>query len=409
MDEKTKVVVTGIGILAANGLNKSEVIESLQNNRSGLAETALLKKLNTKTHIAGSLPKDFKELNELGEEKTVLLAYEAIDEALYDSGMTKEDINKMEQRAGLSFSTSMGGYLHTLDYVKKEKNKEELSPDTLINMPLSASAIARYIKLECGCVYTTMSACAAGTAAIGLAYDQIKDGKADLMVVVGADPLTEISASGFNILNSMSIKGCRPFDKERDGMNIGEGASAVIIESLEHALQRDAQIYAEIIGYGLGNDAYHITSPEPSGICASNTMLMAFHEAEGIKLGDIDYINAHGTGTVLNDRMELNAISKFYGEDESQYKVAVSSTKSFTGHCLGAAGSIEFAMLLLAIKHNFIPPTYDLDLPSEEFEKYNLIKTCQTRHKVRVAMSNSFAFAGNSASILVKAYENESI
>lgn len=402
MDEKKRVVVTGLGVIAANGLNKDEFLDSLINCRTGLKESKLLSELGTRTHIAGSLSKEIPDLIQ-HEEKTVLLGYAAIDEAFRDSGLSREDISARQTRAGLSFSTSMGGYLHTLHYVKQEKQGKSPDPESLLRIPSCVALLADYAGIDCGPVYTTMSACAAGTSAIGIALDQIRSGRTELMVVVGADPLTEISASGFNILQSMSIRGCSPFDKNRDGMTIGEGASAVIIETLESALRGKRHIYAELLGYGIGNDAYHITSPDPKGISACNTMNMAFEEA-GIDIGDIDYINAHGTGTLLNDEMEIRAIANFFGEHEKKRQVAISSTKSLTGHCLGAAGSVEFAAILLAVDQGIIPATYGLEEIAEEFTGFHIIKGESIRKELKAAMSNSFAFAGHSASILIRKY-----
>jgi 3-oxoacyl-[acyl-carrier-protein] synthase II len=243
-----------------------------------------------------------------------------------------------------------------------------------------------------------MSACAAGTAGAGIAFDLIKEGKADVMIAGGADPLTKFACTGFHSLKSLSPTCCTPFDKEHDGIIIGEGSAFFVIENLEHAKKRNAKIYGEILGYSINNEAYHITSPQPSGDGALISMKEALRKSN-LSLDKLDYINAHGTATKANDNMELKAITNLLGDKVKD--VAISSTKSMTGHCLGAAGSIELAIAMISLSKGFIPPTSTLRNPQEGFEDYNLVKEKGMKKELNYILSNSFAFAGNTSSIVI--------
>ena len=243
-----------------------------------------------------------------------------------------------------------------------------------------------------------MAACASGTTAIGIAYDQVQSDKADIVIAGGADPLTYFSCAGFHALKSLSNSVGKPFDKKRDGINIGEASAFFIVEELRHALERNAKIYGEILGYGINNDAYHVTSPSPDGCGATASINMAMAHTD-IAVADIDYINAHGTGTHLNDEMEANVIKNMFdGKD-----LNVSSTKSVTGHCMAAAGAVEFAVVLMAIKNGIVPSSANLADKMDECMD-NVYNTKSFERPIKYALSNSFAFAGNTSSILVGGY-----
>ena len=235
---------------------------------------------------------------------------------------------------------------------------------------------------------------------IGITFDMIKNDKVDMVIAGGADQMTEFSCVGFHALKSLSNYKCKPFDKKRDGINIGEAGAFFLVEELQHALDRNAKIYGEILGYGINNDAYHITSPSPDGEGAKASMKMALKDT-GVELSQIDYINAHGTGTELNDSMESKAINDLF-----DHAVTVSSTKATIGHCMAASGALEFAAVLLAIKYGQVPPTLGLTDKMDECEKMDYNTELRDKN-VEYAMSNSFAFAGNSASILVETYKDE--
>ncbi|WP_438431708.1 beta-ketoacyl-[acyl-carrier-protein] synthase family protein [Gorillibacterium sp. sgz500922] len=403
--DNNRAVVTGIGVIAANGLSREPFYQSIIGGASGLRESEMLRRLETRSIIAGEVPMDFEEMEEPSDnEKITTMAYLALSEAFEDSGVCREEIESLHMRAGLSFSTSLAGNQKTLRYMKNKREQKQNDPRWLVEKNSSTSRIAHYAGVR-GPVYTTMSACAAGTAGAGLAMEQIRNGTADVVVVVGADPLTEFSPAGFHSLKSMSITGCRPFDKDRDGMSLGEGAAAFIVESLRRARDRGAHIYGELCGYGLGNDAYHMTSPDPNGTGAYRTMKMALEDAR-VSLEELDYINAHGTATELNDVMETNALTKLYGDSPKKSEVMISSTKSMTGHCLGAAGSVELAVVLLALDRGMVPGTAKLEEPAEDFQCFRLIKESVAAN-IDYAMSNSFAFAGNTSSIVVGKVEEE--
>lgn len=325
---------------------------------------------------------------EHNSDRTVSLAFQALDEALADSGLTAEDLAKKGPRAGLAFATSLGGNSRMMEYIKEELAGESPDPQWLADLNFFTNFVARRSGIR-GIVSTTASACAAGTASAGLAIDSIRFGRVDVMILGGADPLTDLSIGGFHSLKSLSPNGSKPFDRERDGLVIGEASSVMVLERLDHALARGAHIYAEILGYGISNDAHHITSPDPEGGGAIRAMRMALEDA-GLEPHQVDYINAHGTSTLVNDKMELGAIRAVFGDHA--HSVAISSTKSMTGHCLGAAGSIELAACVLAVDRGLVPPTATLEQPEESFEDFHLIKKKGVTADVKVAMSNSFAF-----------------
>lgn len=395
-----KAVVTGMGVIAPGARDREAFFQLIINGQSGLCSNNLLKKLGVRSEIAGGVEIPHKELETPDDdEKLIHMAYLAIDEALEDSGLTKTEIASMGTRSGLSISTSVAGHLKVGKYCKNQSDQMNNDPNWLIQVPSFVSQLVSYAGIG-GQAFSTMSACAAGTAGAGIALDAVRNGIADLMIVVGTDAIIENTVAGFHSLQSMSLYGCKPFDQNRDGMTLGEGAAAFVVETFDRAVSRGAHIYGELLGYGLGNDAYHITSPDPVGEGACRTMEMALRDA-GLKPSDIDYINAHGTATELNDLMEIRAISKIFGSTGKQPSVMISSTKSVTGHCLGAAGSIELAVILLAVDRDVAPPTVFLKSPSKEFQGLRILKDRRTESKIKYAMSNSFAFAGNSASIIV--------
>lgn len=401
-ETERRAVVTGIGIITANGNSREEVFEATCDGRSGLGEVTIFDMSDIRTQVAGEVKKDIPDMTKPDElERMVNLAMIALTEALEDSVLKSEDIEELGAKAGITISTSLGGNLKMMNHIKNRLNNKENSYKWITEVPGFVSTLCDKAGVKGPC-YTTISACAAGTAGASIALDKIRSGKVDLMVVGGADPLTRFSISGFHSLKTMSATGCRPFDISRDGIIIGEGSAFLIVESLERALNRGAHIYGEILGYGLSNDAYHSTSPDPSGEGAYYAMKMALEDAN-LTPKDINYLNAHGTGTKINDSMEINAISKLYKEENPELKV--SSTKSMTGHCLGAAGSIELAISLLSIERGIIPPTATLENVGEGLNEFDLVPKKGVKAELNYVMSNSFAFAGNNASIVVGKYK----
>lgn len=403
MDKSRKVVITGIGVIAPNGNNKNDFFDAICRGETGIKISDVVDMSQYRGNYAAQVTnKDFKPLNfPDDEERTVQLAYTALDEAMIDSKLSSKDISELGIRSSLSISTSLGGNLRLMKYVSEEKdtpkNKECADPRWLTDLHLYTRKLLLKAGIK-GMSFTTNSACAAGTAAAGTAYELIVNNRADLVICGGCDPLAEFSIAGFNILKAMSPTGCRPFSNDRDGMILGEAAAFFVFEEKERAQKRGIHCYAEVVGYGLSNDAYHITSPDPSSGGAIRSMNDAI-DRNNISKSAIDYINAHGTGTILNDRMEINGVDKVFGERGK--KIMISSTKSMTGHCLGAAGSVELAVTAMAVDKQVAPPTANLITPEEGFEAFDFVREEKISCEIRYAISNSFAFAGNSASILL--------
>jgi len=273
------------------------------------------------------------------------------------------------------------------------------------NMAAGQVAIILGAKGPNTCVVT---ACASGTHSIGDAFKTIQRGDADVMICGGAEaPITPLSMAGFCSMKALSTRNdepqraSRPFDKDRDGFVMGEGAGMLVIEELEHALKRNARIYAEVVGYGSTADAYHITSPSETGEGAARAMKMALDDA-GASVEEVDYINAHGTSTEYNDRFETLAVKSVFGEHA--YKLAISSTKSMTGHLLGAAGAVEAIVCAMAIHNSFIPPTINIDNQDEELD-LDYVPNAGRKADVRIAISNSLGFGGHNGTLAFRKYE----
>ena len=404
-----RVVVTGIGIIVSNGKNKEEFWENCYTGVSGLKRCTLFDTSNFSTSIAGEIsderyPYDEKSPNE--KSRIDYMIDECIQDMLADGNLTSKDISSLGDGAYLSFATSLGTNYKLLQYEKEINKYGEGNDEWLLTISNLLPGIKKKLGIEGGS-FTTTTACAASATAVGIGYDLIQSGKANLVVAGGADPLNEFSYYGFNSLRALSHNVCKPFDINRDGINIGEGCGFIILESLENALQRKAKIYAEILGYGINNEAYHITSPDPKGVGAKLSMMMACGYNQEI-IDSIDYINAHGTGTKLNDSMELNAIQQLFHVEKA--KVFVSSIKGLVGHCLAAAGIIELILTILSIEREVCIGNSNMlcVMTKETSENVYLLKN-NIALRVEKALSNNFAFAGNTASILISRYHSEKV
>ena len=397
-----RIVVSGIGVITSNGNNKEEYLNNLLNGVSGLKKCNLFDASRLKTEYVGEIENaEFPYLteNQNDKERITYIMERAIDEAFEDAKISVDEVSQYNERAYLAFATSLAANGRIMSYVRDERNGK-CEPEWLTQIPSFVPWIKEKCGIKGGC-YTTMSACAAGTTAAGIAYDLIQSGKADMVIAGGADPLTEFSCTGFHVLKSLSEGQCKPFDNNRDGINLGEGGAFFVIETMESAKKRGSHIYGEILGYGINNDAYHITSPSPDGVGALASMEMAMAHTE-VSKDAVDYINAHGTGTSLNDKMEVDAINNFFGKDKHLY---VASNKSMIGHCL-AAGAVEMAATLLCLKNDCIAPNIRLTDKMDVSEAHDFL-TEKVETKVNYALSNSYAFAGNTASILLGRVENE--
>lgn len=411
---KKRVVVTGLGAITPIGIGNEEYWQSLLAGKSGIDRITRFDASNYPTQIAGevknfdpALYMDKKEAKRM--DRFTQFAIAATKMALDDSAINLD----MEDRSriGTLIGTGIGGMdtLHDQYGVLFEKGPGRISPFfvpmMIANMAAGQTSIAFGLQGPCSCVVT---ACATGTNAIGDAFKIIQRGDADVMVAGGTEATVSPAATaGFSAMKAMSTrndepqKASRPFDKDRDGFVMGEGAGIVILESLDHALARGAKIYAEVVGYGFNADAYHMTAPAPEGTQAAACMAMALKDA-GLEPTEIDYINAHGTSTPLNDKNETLAIKSLF--KEHAYKLSISSTKSMTGHLLGAAGAIELIAITLATYTDQIPPTINYENPDPELDLDYTPNQSKSR-TVRAAISNSFGFGGHNATIAVKKFE----
>ncbi|MDF2502418.1 MAG: fabF [Anaerosporomusa subterranea] len=411
---KKRVVITGLGAVTPLGIGTDIFWKSLLEGKSGIARITRFDPSDYATQIAGEV-KDFDPTNYIDKkeakrmDRCTQFAITASKMALEDSrlDLEQEDLT----RIGTIIGTGIGGMdtLHDQYKTLFEKGPGRISPFfvpmMIANMPAGQTSITFGLQGPCTCVVT---ACATGTNSIGDAFKIIQRGDADVMVAGGTEAAVSPAAvAGFCAMKAMSTrnsepeKASRPFDKDRDGFIMGEGAGVIVIESLEHAIARGARIYAEIAGYGSNADAFHITAPAPEGAQAAKCMAMALADA-GIKPEDVDYINAHGTSTPLNDKNESLAIKSLFGDHAK--KLSVSSIKSMTGHLLGAAGGIEAVATALTVLNDIMPPTINYDNPDPELD-LDYVPNQAKEKKVRVALSNSFGFGGHNATILIKKYE----
>ncbi|AEA34172.1 beta-ketoacyl-ACP synthase II [Hippea maritima] len=406
-----RVVVTGVGAITPVGLNAKESFENACKGVSGIDKITRFDASELTVQIAGEV-KGFEPTRYV-EKKDVkkidlfsLYAIAATDEAVKSAGldMSKED----PFRVGVSVGSGIGG-LQTIEkyneaYLKRGQKGVSpfFIPVAVINM--AAGNIAMQFGAK-GPNFSDVTACATGTHSIGLAARCIAYGDADVMICGGTEStITPLAVSGFANMKALSTrndephKASRPFDKDRDGFVIGEGAGVLILEEYEHAVKRGAEILAEFAGFGMSDDAYHFTAPDPNGEGATYAMRMALNDAK-LNPEDIDYINAHGTSTHFNDIIETKAIKTVFGEHA--YKLTISSTKSVTGHLLGAAGGVEAVFSVLALKEGIVPPTMNLDNPDDECDLFYTPNEA-LKKEIKTAMSNSFGFGGTNAVIVFK-------
>lgn len=408
-----RVVITGLGAITPIGNNVEDTWNGIKNQKCGIDKISLFDSTGYKTSLAAEV-KDYDPLKyfEVKESKRLdrcsQFALIGAREAFKDSGITSENTNL--DRVGIFISSGIGGLTTIQEQCKVhyEKGHRRVSPMfipmSIANMPAGNVAIELGVKGESMSIVT---ACSSSTHSIGEAYKTIKHGYEDAVIAGGTEAsICEVGIAGFENMKALSnsedkTRASIPFDKERNGFVMGEGAGIVVLEELEHAKKRGAKIYAEVIGYGATSDAYHITSPEPNGEGGAKAMIRAIEDAN-IKPEDIDYINAHGTSTHLNDSTETLAIKKALGE--ASKKVMVSSTKGNTGHLLGAAGGLEAIICAKAIQEQLIPPTINYKEKDEECD-LDIVPNEVREKKVNIVMSNSLGFGGHNASIILKKYE----
>jgi 3-oxoacyl-[acyl-carrier-protein] synthase II len=411
-----RVVVTGLGAITPIGNNVPDFWQALLAGTSGAAPITHFDTTHFKTRFAcevkGFDPEsilDRKEARKL--DRFAQMALAASDEAIRDARLQDEGLNK--DRIGVIWSSGIGG-IQTFEYEVSEFAKgngiPRFNPFFIPKMILDIAA--GHISIRNGfrgINFATVSACASSTHAIIDAFNYIRLGKADAIVCGGAEAaITPGGVGGFNAMKALSERNdspetaSRPFDRDRDGFVLGEGACGLVLEELEHAKARGATIYAEVAGGGMTADAYHITAPHPDGLGALNVMRLTLEDAE-MGAADVDYVNVHGTSTPLGDIAESKAIQQVFGEHA--YKLNISSTKSMTGHLLGAAGAIEGIACVLSVKHDIVPPTINHFTDDEAFDPgLNFTFNNAQKRTVRAALSNTFGFGGHNASIIVKKY-----
>ncbi len=398
------------------GHTVSQAWDNIKKGKSGIAKITRFDASGYYCQIGGEIkdydPLRYFERKELKKyDPYIQLALIAADEAVSDSGLNLDKIDR--EMAGAYIASGIGG-ISTIEVNKEallERGPDRVSPFFLIasiaNLASGQVSIRYGLK---GPNLACVTACAASTHSIGDSFKIIQRGDADIMVVGGSEyPITKLGIAGFSVMKALSTrndapeKASRPFDKERDGFVAAEGASLLVLEDLEHAIKRGARIYAEIIGFGFTSDAYHVTAPDPEADGATRTMKMALKDAQ-LEPADIDYINAHGTSTPLNDKVETQAIKQVF--KDHAYKLSISSTKSMTGHMLGATGASEAIFSILAINESFVPPTINYEYPDEDCD-LNYTPNTGVQKDIKYALSNSFGFGGTNGSLIFEKFNQK--
>ena len=412
--KKRRVVVTGLGVVASNGVGTDNFWEANINGVSGVDRITLfdashyqsriaaqIKEFDPREYMPDKIAKKVDRFVQFGLASTKM----AIDDSQLDLG--KEDREKI----GVIVGSGLGGVLFHEEQIMSAYERDSHRFNPLCVPRITPNAVAAHIAIQYGLLGPNLvisTACASGNHAIGEAFRKIQNHEADVVVSGGAEaPLTQFTFGAYCALrgvlstkNDLPHEASRPFDRERDGFVMGEGSAMLLLEESNHALNRGAHIYAEIIGYGQTSGAYHMVMPQPEGEEAAAAMILTLREA-GLKLSDVDYINAHGTSTLANDIAETKAIKRVFGE--YAYDVPISATKSMVGHAIGAAGAIEAVASCLVIEHQIIPPTINYEHPDPECD-LDYVPNGPRKAKVDIALSNSFGFGSVNACILFRRY-----
>lgn len=421
-----RVVVTGLGVVSPLGRGVQHNWDSLMAGKSGIRPIEGIDLKDIPVTIAGQVPFGenepdfnpdtvFAPKDQKKNDKFIMYGMAAAGDALADAGWDAETASEEEkERAGVMIGAGIGGlagiYENAISF--NEFGMKKISPffipSVLINLISGNVSIKYGLK---GPNHSCVTACSTGTHAIGDAAAMIARGDADMMVAGGAESAVNVlGLAGFarmkavtSDFNDRPEKASRPWDKDRSGFVMGEGSGAVVLEELEHAKKRGAKIYAEVVGYGMSGDAYHITAPSGDGAYRAMKMAADHAKEHGVELSDIGYINAHGTSTPAGDVGEALAVKRLFG-DEGYKNVSMSSTKSAIGHLLGAAGAVEAVYTVMAIKEQTCPPTLNLENPADELEGFDLVPLKPKKREIKAAMSNSFGFGGTNSSLVFKKY-----
>jgi len=413
-----RVVITGIGVLSPIGNSYAAFVEGLKSGRSGAAPITRFDASAFKTQFACEV-KDFNAQDYLDRREARRLdefsqyALVATEEAIQQSGIDMNDASLNKERMGVIWGSGIGGLKSLETEIEANTNSETPRYNPFMIPKMISDIAPGHISIKYGLMginYGTVSACASSTHAMINAFDYIRMGRADVIVAGGSEAaVTKTGIGGFSSMKALSernddpLTASRPFDKDRDGFVLGEGAAALILESYEHAKARGAIILAEVVGGGMTADAYHMTAPHPEGLGARNVMKLALADAK-MNADQIDYVNVHGTSTPLGDVAEVKAIQKVFGDHA--YRLNVSSTKSMTGHLLGAAGALETAAGIAAIQQGFVPPTINHFTDDPDIDpKVNLTFNEAQEKTVNAFLSNTFGFGGHNSSVIVKRFE----
>jgi 3-oxoacyl-[acyl-carrier-protein] synthase II len=398
-----RVAITGIGVFCSTGKNVEEFTQSLREGRMGLGAITLFDTLKYPCKIGAEIrdyrPDEFfgkKELRKIS--RTDQFALIASEEAVRTSGVDSYPLDEV----GVCLGAGAGGMFEAEAYHREVLLKGKSKPSLLWPFipSYTTDRVAERFEFS-GPKFTITTACSSSATAIGYGADLIRSGRSKAILCGGSDAMSELTFGGFNSLRAMDPSPCKPFDRKRAGMSLGEGAGVLILEDFDEAVKRGANIYAEFLGYGIGGEAYHITAPEPTGTREAQIMREAIEESE-IVPSEVDYINAHGTGTPLNDKVETLSIKKVF--EEKAYSIPISSIKSMVGHCLGSAGVIEAIASILSMVHQFIPPTMNHQEGDEDCDlDYVPLKSREI--KVEVVLSNSFAFGGNCTTLVFRKFK----
>ncbi|MEW6068529.1 MAG: beta-ketoacyl-[acyl-carrier-protein] synthase family protein [Nitrospirota bacterium] len=388
-----RAVITGIGVITAIGRGLSEYWDALCRGTCGIGDITIF-------DTSGYRGRPGAEVKGINSSDTRLSRCDVLGLIAWGEAAKDADypaIDALPQRIGVCIGSGAGGLFNAEIFKHEIKEKGKGRPGLLV--PFASYAFTDLLAKKagaCGLKTTISTACSSSATAIGLAAEWIKKGLCDVVITGGSESLSETTFAGFNSLRTVDEVPCRPFDRERKGISLGEGAAILILEEYNHARKREAKIYADILGYGISGDAYHVTAPEPGGTGILRALEMAMRSA-GCEKDRIQYINAHGTGTTANDVAETNAIKHFFGK--RAYNIPVSSTKSMVGHCLGAAGAIEAAATILPIIKGVLPPTINYKNPDPECDLDYVPEPRKMR--VDIAISLSVAFGGNNTALIL--------
>ena len=398
MNEK-RCVITGLGLVCAIGNNTDECFESALTGRSGIADVKSFDTSACYSHKGAEVASSNSQLADGRYDRTTALGIKAAGEAIKDAGIDMDSGDTSD--IGVILGSCIAGAACVEKYYRQKCDGKKGEIDDLKQMPASVIAgnVADYYNAG-GITANIVNACAAGTLSIALAIDLIRGGKGEIFLAGGCDSFSSLAYSGFHALRALDATECSPFNHS-EGITLGEGAGVLVVESYEHAVKRGAKIYCDVLGSGVSSDAYHITAPRPDGEGQMSVITRAVKNS-GLKFTDIDYVNAHGTGTAKNDESEFLSLKTCFAENDH---ISVSSTKSMTGHCLGAAGAIEAVMTVKALVEGKLPPTTgytedDLKVLAEKSGNIDFIANTPRERDIKYAMSNSFAFGGNNASIV---------